>query len=74
MISVTGGHGDFREFFDLPRTLGAPGSRHDRIGDSAIADSPDEVRMRVRERLMRGASQIKLTAGGVSSPHSPWIS
>jgi len=38
----------------------------------AIADSPDEVRVRVREQLMQGASQIKLTAGGgVSSPFSP---
>ena len=46
--------------------------RHDIVGDSAIADSPDEMRLRVREQLMRGASQIKLTAGGgVSSPHSP---
>jgi imidazolonepropionase-like amidohydrolase len=37
-----------------------------------IADSPDEVRMRVREQLMQGASQVKLTAGGgVSSPFSP---
>lgn len=37
-----------------------------------IADSPDEVRMRTREQLMLGASQIKLTAGGgVASPHSP---
>jgi len=72
MISVTSGHGDFREFTDLPRTLGAPGSRHELTGDTAIADSPDEVRIRVREQLMRGASQIKLTAGGgVSSPHSP---
>jgi len=72
MISVTSGHGDFREMSDLPRTLGAPASRHDVVGDSAIADSPDEVRLRVREQLMRGASQIKLTAGGgVSSPHSP---
>jgi imidazolonepropionase-like amidohydrolase len=37
-----------------------------------IADSPDEVRVRVREQLMQGASQIKLTAGGgVASPFSP---
>jgi imidazolonepropionase-like amidohydrolase len=37
-----------------------------------VADSPDEVRVRVREQLMQGASQIKLTAGGgVSSPFSP---
>ncbi len=72
MITVTSGHGDFRDATDLPRTLGQPGSRHDVVGDSAIADTPDEVRVRVREMLMRGASQIKLTAGGgVSSPHSP---
>lgn len=37
-----------------------------------VADSADEVRVRVREQLMLGATQIKLTAGGgVSSPHSP---
>lgn len=72
MISVTSGHGDFRSMADLPRTLGAPGSRHDLAGDSNIADSPDEVRLRTREQLMQGASQIKLTGGGgVSSPHSP---
>ncbi|UNK58316.1 amidohydrolase family protein [Pseudoxanthomonas daejeonensis] len=71
MISVTSGHGDFRQPGDLPRTMGAPGPT-DLEGDTAIADSPDEVRMRVREQLMRGAAQIKLTAGGgVSSPHSP---
>lgn len=69
MISVTSGHGDFRADSELPRTLGVP---VDPTGNTAIADSPDEVRLRVREQLMLGASQIKLTAGGgVSSPHSP---
>ena len=72
IISVTGGHGDFRQLFELPRTLGAPQSRGEQLGAAMIADSPDEVRMRVREQLMLGASQIKLTAGGgVASPHSP---
>jgi len=71
MISVTSGHGDFRQAGDLPRQMGVPGPT-DLDGDTAIADSPDEVRMRVREQLMRGAAQVKLTAGGgVSSPHSP---
>jgi len=37
------------------------------IGGSAIADSPDEVRVRVREQLMHGASQIKLTGRKVSA-------
>jgi imidazolonepropionase-like amidohydrolase len=72
MISVTSGHGDFRQPTDLPRTIGGPLTRIEQIGATAIADSPDEVRLRVREQLMQGASQIKLTAGGgVSSPHSP---
>jgi imidazolonepropionase-like amidohydrolase len=72
IITVTGGHGDFRQPFELPRTLGAPQSRGEQLGAAMIADSPDEVRVRVREQLMLGASQIKLTAGGgVASPHSP---
>jgi imidazolonepropionase-like amidohydrolase len=71
-LSVTSGHGDFRHPRDLPRTLGAPGSFIDLSGHSTIADSPDEVRLRVREQFLRGAVHIKLTAGGgVSSPHSP---
>jgi imidazolonepropionase-like amidohydrolase len=72
MITITGGHGDFRQTFELPRTLGAPQSRGEQVGAAMIADSPDEVRVRAREDLMRGASQVKLTAGGgVASPHSP---
>jgi imidazolonepropionase-like amidohydrolase len=72
MITVTGGHGDFRQPYELPRTLDAPTTRLEQMGGSMIADSPDEVRMRVREQLMLGATQIKLTAGGgVASPHSP---
>ncbi len=72
MISVTGGHGDFRNLWELPRRIGGPPTRAEAIGGSTIADSPDEVRMRAREQLMQGASQVKLTAGGgVASPHSP---
>jgi imidazolonepropionase-like amidohydrolase len=72
IITVTGGHGDFRHPNELPRVPGAPLSRQELTGASMIADSPDEVRVRVREQLMQGASQIKLTAGGgVASPHSP---
>jgi len=72
MITITSGHGDFRQITDLPRTIGGLLSRVEQIGGSMIADSPDEVRLRVREQLMQGASQIKLTAGGgVASPFSP---
>ena len=72
VITVTSGHGDFREPFELPRILGEGKSRGEQTGAAMIADSPDEVRVRVREQLLMGASQIKLTAGGgVASPRSP---
>ncbi|HEV2516017.1 MAG TPA: amidohydrolase family protein [Devosia sp.] len=72
MITVTSGHGDFRKLSDLPRTIGGHMTRMEVIGGAALADSPDEMRLRVREQLMQGASQIKVTAGGgVSSPFSP---
>jgi imidazolonepropionase-like amidohydrolase len=72
MITITGGHGDFRQPFELPRTLGSAQTRMEQTGGSLVADSPDEVRLRVREQLMLGATQIKLSAGGgVASPHSP---
>lgn len=71
IISVTSGHGDFRALHELPRNVGDL-SRMEELGMAMIADSPDEVRMRTREQLMQGASQIKLTAGGgVASPFSP---
>jgi imidazolonepropionase-like amidohydrolase len=72
IITVTSGHGDFRQANELPRTVGAPLSRQEKTGASMVADSPDEVRVRVREQLLKGASHIKLTAGGgVASPNSP---
>jgi imidazolonepropionase-like amidohydrolase len=38
----------------------------------AIADGPDEVRLRAREQLRQGASQLKLmVGGGVTSPFDP---
>ena len=71
VITVTSGHGDFRQPFDVPRIPGRL-TRMEQLGGAMVADSPDEVRMRVREQLMLGATQIKLTAGGgVASPHSP---
>ena len=72
IITITSGHGDFRQLSDLPRTIGGMLSRMEKIGGSMVADSPDEVRMRAREQLMQGATQVKLTAGGgVASPFSP---
>jgi imidazolonepropionase-like amidohydrolase len=71
-ISQTSGHGDFRFAFEVPRTLGGPLSHSELEGVAAIADSPDEVRLRTREQLRQGASQIKLMAGGgIASPYNP---
>lgn len=72
MISQTGGHGDFRMTYEIPSAKNAPLSRGEAIGGGVIADGPDEVRKRVREQLMLGATQIKLAAGGgVSSSYDP---
>ena len=70
MITASGGHGDLRPLSDLPSD-GKP-SLTERTGSSMIVDSPDAIRLRVREQLLQGASQIKLIgSGGVSSPRSP---
>ena len=63
MITVTSGHGDFRQPFEVPRTIGSPRTRMEQIGGSLIADSPDEVRVRVREQLMLGASADQADGG-----------
>ncbi|WP_269931021.1 metal-dependent hydrolase family protein [Aminobacter sp. HY435] len=71
MMTVTSGHGDFRQLSDLPRTVGEF-TPMEHNGGSIVVDSPDEVRLRAREQFMQGAVQLKLTAGGgVSSPFSP---
>lgn len=71
-ISQTSGHGDFRMPYEVPRAVGDPLTYLERVGISAIADSPDEVRLRAREQLRQGASQLKLMAGGgVASQFDP---
>lgn len=71
MITTTGGHGDFRPLTDLPRS-GGQISKMEKEGGFAIADTEDEVRLRVREQFLQGASQVKLVGcGGVSTPRSP---
>jgi len=70
-ISQSGGHGGFRLPTDIPARPG-DFTYGERIGATAIADSPDLVRKRVREQLTLGASQIKLMAGGgVASSFDP---
>jgi imidazolonepropionase-like amidohydrolase len=70
MITTTGGHGDMRSNADVPRTTGAL-SHIEQVGAASIADNADEVRLRVREQLFLGASQIKMVGGGgVASPRT----
>lgn len=72
MISQTGGHGDFRFPYEVPAADNRALSRGEVTNAGVIADGPDEVRKRVREQLMLGATQIKLAAGGgVSSMYDP---
>ncbi len=72
IISQTSGHGDFRNVNERPVTLGGTMHHSENIGGATIADGKDAVLVAVRENLKRGASQIKLTAGGgVSSVFDP---
>ena len=63
-ISQTGGHGDFRFLHEIPRSAGTPLSYSEQVGISALADGADNVLLKAREQLMRGASQVKYMAGG----------
>ncbi|QKD81425.1 amidohydrolase family protein [Thermoleptolyngbya sichuanensis A183] len=72
MISQTSGHGDFRTLDELLRTPTSELSLAERYGVGAIADGVPEVLRATREQLMRGATQIKLAAGGgVASVYDP---
>jgi imidazolonepropionase-like amidohydrolase len=72
MISQTSGHGDFRLLNTLPRMPGDAADYTERTGVAAIADGADDVLRRTREQLMKGASQIKIMAGGgVTSLYDP---
>jgi len=71
MITTSGGHGDLRLPNEIPRD-GGKLSKGELLGGSAIVDGIDDLKMRIREQLLQGASQIKIVgSGGVSSPRSP---
>lgn len=71
MITTSGGHGDLRLSTEIPRDGGRLSSS-ELMGALAIVDDIGEMRLRVREQLLQGASQIKIVgSGGVSSPRSP---
>lgn len=71
MITTSGGHGDLRLPHEIPRD-GGKLSGGELLGASAIVDGIDDLKLRIREQLLQGASQVKLVgSGGVSSPRSP---
>jgi imidazolonepropionase-like amidohydrolase len=71
ILSMTGGHGDFRPAHeaDAPCACGAVNSL------ARVADGVDEVIHAARDELRRGAHCIKIMAsGGVASPTDPiWM-
>jgi imidazolonepropionase-like amidohydrolase len=70
-LSMTGGHGDFRDPMSDVELCGC--ARGSRV--CAIVDGVDDVRAAAREELRRGAHHIKLMmSGGVLSPTDPlWM-
>lgn len=72
ILSQTSGHGDFRFQNTLPMMPSDPPDYATRQGVTALADGVPEVLRRTREQLMKGASQIKISAGGgIASPYDP---
>lgn len=72
ILSQTSGHGDFRFANSLPMMPSDPADYATKAGVVAIADGTPEVLRRTREQLMKGASQIKIAAGGgVASAYDP---
>jgi imidazolonepropionase-like amidohydrolase len=71
-ISQTSGHGDFRGPLEVPANNGAPLDYLQREGITIIADGVPAVLQRSREILRKGASQLKVMAGGgVASDYDP---
>ncbi|PAF43926.1 hypothetical protein BKH45_00905 [Helicobacter sp. 11S03491-1] len=63
-ISQTAGHGDMKPITDAPTFYGGTQVPMEQRGDFVIADGVSEVLTAVRWQLKKGASQIKIGAGG----------
>ena len=71
-ISQTGGHGDASPRFAVPREFGGGENWAERIHYSRIVNGKQDVLAAVRDNLKKGASQIKIHAGGgVGTEHDP---
>ncbi|TDC78548.1 amidohydrolase family protein [Actinomadura sp. 7K507] len=63
-LSQTAGHGDFGMVYDVPTALGGASTRAEQLGLMRIADGRAQVLAAAREQLKKGATQIKMMAGG----------
>ncbi|PYG31033.1 metal-dependent hydrolase family protein [Pelagimonas varians] len=71
-MSQTSGHADFHSVLENPRSAGSELSYWEKNMMAMVSDGVPEVRLRTREILKYGASQIKITTGGgVSSQYDP---
>ncbi|MEV8455253.1 amidohydrolase family protein [Streptomyces sp. NPDC052095] len=72
-ISQTSGHGDFSAVYESAPTFSCGAHpRAEEVGFMRVADGRAQVLAAVREQLKRGATQIKIMAGGgVASPYDP---
>ena len=71
-LTQSGGHGDFRSVLEPPAALGGNPHVLERGGWSIAVDGVPAVLAAAREQLRRGASQVKVMAGGgVGSPADP---
>ncbi len=74
IVSQTAGHGDFRFPNQQAPRFGGSIPEFEKQGYVYLADGVPEVLQAARENLRRGASQIKLTAGGgYASPADPLL-
>jgi imidazolonepropionase-like amidohydrolase len=76
ILSMTGGHGDFRQIEEAPRyqaVCGCDGTVFNAV--AVMADGVDECIKSTREQLRQGAHCIKIMgSGGVASPTDPiWM-
>ncbi len=71
-LSQTGGHGDYRPLNAIPRPHATEQQPMERVGVMMLVDGEAEVLTAAREQLRKGATQIKLAAGGgVASRNDP---
>jgi len=72
LLTQTSGHGDFRTATEMHPNLAGSHTHSWDSQFSCIADGETEMRRCVRQNLRRGATQVKLMAGGgVSSQFDP---